>query len=349
MTTGERKKIFLFRKEITVVLFILFCLSMYILRGMASSGPDISTREYFWQQRITTVGPFVAYNELSLYIKNKDASFQHKEAHIFGGALFKIVGLSGISACDSNFGYGCFHQFVGTAINMLGIGSVATLNQECLKMEQIGACQHGIGHGLISYLGYDEASLSRAIIICDSIGGGSDINGCTGGLFMEYNMRTMLGENAKIRPLGEKGWSAECSKYSGISQKSCTYYLGQWWWALLSKMAEEEKFAHMGDWCSKVSDEKLKRICFEGVGQMAPAAADYKTSRSVDLCKTVSLEYDKQLYCRSYGANTFLGIGFPEKAKEMCNGLSEIAQAYCIAYATGEASLSHELSPLLLQ
>ncbi len=153
---------------------------------------------------------------------------QHTEAHIFGGALYATEGLNGISTCDARFSSGCFHEFIGRAIADDGLSVVTQLNTVCTNK---GGCQHGIGHGLISYLGYSPEDLTKSIAICAGLPGEEMLDGCMGGSFMEYNMRTMLQvSNGAVRPAtSTKDLLDPCDRFSGEAQRSCMLYQPQWW------------------------------------------------------------------------------------------------------------------------
>ena len=86
----------------------------------------------------------------------------------FGDALYHTTSLKGIHICDSKFGFGCYHSFLEEAITDKGLSAINDLDNECSKQfSKGGSCQHGIGHGILSYLGDDK--LSQALTLCTTL------------------------------------------------------------------------------------------------------------------------------------------------------------------------------------
>lgn len=301
-------------------------------------------KEVTWNQKILRKGGKAAYAELLTSIKEASPPEQHNEAHLFGGELYKVEGTAGLSVCDTNFGYGCFHQFMAEAIQSSGIYVVSTLNDVCLATESKSGCQHGIGHGLIAYFGYTEKSLTQAVSKCGTLTDADYIDGCINGVFMEYNLRAMIGngDSSYARPANTGEWASQCASWTGIVRQSCSFSLPYWWWALLKNVFNTATFSRMGELCDSLGGASSERMCYEGIGQIAVGTI-FNPKSSISMCEASSMDATKRLFCRTYAANVFLGTGSPEKALEMCTGLSGSFLAYCRAYAKGEASLQHEL------
>jgi len=307
---------------------------------------DVKAQEAYWQQRIEKVGAVQAYAELKTQAAGLDPSTQHGLAHSFGGALYRAAGLPGLSVCDASFTYGCFHEFIGQAISALGPSIIPRLNEQCLSAPSVTACQHGIGHGVLAYLGYDADNLSHAVSICTGLSNGNYIDGCDAGAFMEYNLHTMLAQDAPPRSVGPKGWFAPCDSFSDLAKESCVFLLPQWWWTILpGRHAADLKpmFKRMGDMCITFTDPSLRRYCFEGLGQMAPTAADYKGAGAATLCKAATSILSDQLFCVSYAASLLADVSTQANGSDACSYLNGEEQVYCEAYARGNANLHHEL------
>jgi len=107
------------------VLFIVVLTGVYV--GVGSQGKEqgkqisftdknrIESQEY-WSAKIKKSGPEKVYKEFLEINKDNDESIQHGNAHTFGGVLYEEIGKEGLSICDSSFSFGCYHEFLGTAI-----------------------------------------------------------------------------------------------------------------------------------------------------------------------------------------------------------------------------------------
>lgn len=305
--------------------------------------PDrtLSEREAFWQEEIRAKGGAEAYHELAVSNADKSIDDQHQEAHAFGVALFVEKGVDALSICDSRFSYGCFHEFLGTAIATLGTESIPALNDACYKdlAESPLSCQHGIGHGAISVFGYDKAALLSALNECKNLKRSDPIGGCYGGVFMEYNVRTMLGADATPREYSGNPFTP-CDSLSEPFRTPCIYWQPQWWQqAILYEKAVSEQFKEMGNYCREFSKTPdLERTCFEGIGNVVAQAAGYKPVRMRELCDAAAVTARQDLLCRSVGAN-HVGIDAgKDEAEAVCKGVEESSYDYCVSYARNDAN-----------
>lgn len=318
--------------------------------------PDRATRAHvaYWKTRIATVGPARAYSEFAVALKDAGPDEQHGDAHVFGSALYAEVGVAGMRTCDAQFSYGCYHELVGEAIAGHGLAIVSELQKDCSG--SVG-CEHGIGHGLVGSLGYTPDALQRAVRACEQMVPGQ-IDGCEGGAFMEYNMRTLAGaasSTSSIRPIGESGLLAPCMSFSGSAQESCALLQPQWWSQVLSDSEHLEGsalFKRIGALCVAFSDAQAYRTCFEGSGWIAASLAYYVPKDIDSLCDAATRNARGRLYCRSFGAQLFPSVGLPVTlGEQVCDGLAPGSKEYCVAYAQGSADIGHpaalptELSP----
>jgi len=304
---------------------------------------DFQTTAPYWQREIQKVGGALAYEELSQSLEGSNPGTQHGMAHIFGGALYATEGLGGFSVCDTRFSYGCFHEFVGRAIAARGVASAKDLNNECKKLAQSSACQHGIGHGVLGSLGYTPKDLTEALSICTDLEHNDPMIGCESGVFMEYNLRTMLGTQNPVRPVDARGGSTfyepcvSLTSTSTILKQSCVFLLAQWWWVLFeanTNLPAEIKFSEMGKRCNGLPED-MQKICFEGMGQLAPPAAGFDAVGARKLCENASKERAHQLQCKNLAANVFFNVDSSQKVLEMCKDLQKIDRATCEEFATG--------------
>jgi hypothetical protein len=342
----------------TRTLLVLFgctlvaCTAWFSLsRAQAPEPPlaaDLNTRIAFWKERIDAIGPARAYTEFADDVAPLSANERHENAHTFGAALYESKGVSGLTTCDSRFSYGCFHEFLGRAIAALGLGVVNSLNQDCV--DALGprslSCQHGIGHGIEAALGYDEAALQHSLDTCHSLPYTDPIGGCYGGVFMEYNMQTMLGDQAVTRPQRPGDPLYPCDILASTYRPACAFWSPQWWIDLQHQSGSDHfDIAAVGALCDSLHELTLVRACYEGLGTIVPGEAAFDAAQTRTLCEASSDDPVRQLYCKSYAANSLAvgGSGQTGDALAVCAGLSESAATFCDAYARNEANIAGEL------
>lgn len=329
------------------ILALLFVGGLLTLARLPFSSParagaaTTTALELHWEERIRAVGPATAYVEFGDAVKEEPPTMQHEGAHAFGGALYEVEGTKGLSICDSNFNFGCYHEFLGRAIATLGLASVGSLNQGCVDALQAQSlsCQHGIGHGILAYLGYDQRALLQGLEQCRDLPHNDPIGGCYGGLFMEYNLQTMLSTEGRIRPLGANPLEP-CDSLDKDYRQACYYWQPQWWsHATNPPMTGSQGFAHMGAWCETVGPNV--RDCFEGLGNIASPESNFTPSLAKTLCEATSQNTIHQLYCKSIAANslTLGGGGMKGDGLAVCAGLMGEQKTYCEAYARNESNI----------
>ena len=303
-----------------------------------------------WKDRIDTLGAAAAYDEFSLRVVGDVPGIQHQKAHTFGSALYAAEGEQGLSVCDARFSYGCFHEFLGRAIADLGLASVGVLNEGCINSLVTSplSCQHGIGHGVLAFLGYTYEDLVQALGVCRELPYNDAIGGCYGGAFMEYNVQTMLGDEGIVRPVEDGDFTFPCNVVSEEYQHACAFWQSQWWHQVLQADARDPKeiYAQMGEFCLNMTDTpELERTCFEGIGNNLVADSGQDAVRAGELCDATTNQPEQNLYCKSYAANSFFvgGAGFVDDAHLICEGFSDEYLEYCLAYARNEANIANQI------
>lgn len=114
----------------------------------------------------------------------------HLLGHVVGDILYKQEGVNGIKICTNDFRNACSHSIVIGLFNDKGEGALPAIAQACRKAPGgSGAytmCFHGLGHGILAYLGYD---MEKAIEMCKKTGTVEYRNReyieCVGGAVME--------------------------------------------------------------------------------------------------------------------------------------------------------------------
>lgn len=223
----------------------------------------------------------------------------HALAHIVGEVLYEKNGPLGIAACGTEFAYGCYHGFAGRALEEKGMDSISTVNESCLtSIDELG-CQHGIGHGILAFLGNDQ--LLQALKACESLHQSSPVGGCFGGVFMEYNFNTMQSPSGiEVRPFMNVPAYEPCVSLPSDLQSACYFDQPAWWHAsALPNASEKERFARDGELCSFVRDTENKETCYRGIGNVVAPTSGFSEPLMHEWCgmmpgrsaETLCLEY----------------------------------------------------------
>ncbi|MBI3420891.1 MAG: hypothetical protein HY006_02405 [Candidatus Sungbacteria bacterium] len=283
-----------------------------------------------WKQRIHDAGAAGAYENFKAEFQGFDFGMQHIAAHLFGELLYENKGIGNIAVCDSAFSFGCYHSFFGRAISERGTGALPDLYRACVeKFGPLGTgCQHGLGHGLLEYLGHDR--LEETLAACgDSAPQVSPFLGCTSGVFMEYNLPIIISAVSATpsrRSFDEKNPYAPCPSIPEKFRLSCYYETPAWW-------QQEISFDTMGVLCSKVRGQAEREACFKGIGSTAAPSNQYDVSVTIDTCKRMP-GVEGQLFCRAGASWGFYVL--PEKrsqADQLCGGLPEKDRLRCVKEA----------------
>ncbi len=307
--------------------------------------------EAYWKERIEKVGGMEAYQELSRILKKTDISYQHVQAHVFGGVLYDVRGLSAIAVCDLEFSMGCYHEYLGRAISDKGVDIVLQLAKECslLPVFTQGGCFHGIGHGIQATLGYAPKDLGQAVEWCSKISVPYPFAGesCAAGLYMEYHFRTLSNPSTPLlRPVVEDNYFSPCDTLPQHRVRTCILYLPEWWITLLYKPEyrtdDAPLYKKMGEMCHALNlSRELEDTCFTALG--VTSVMDTDTQKIIKRCRSASRTPKEETLCRGAAAWQFRH-NTAAPASQLCTGLLGDALEYCMAYATGDMKILHSVA-----
>jgi len=332
--------------------FFVFILIFFLLPIETVNVPN---DEDDWRQWIEKKGGKTSYEDFALSVEGLREEEQHTRVHIFGGALYEEEGINAVGVCDSRFFYGCFHEFIGRATSDLGISAASDLNEICrttFSGSEKDACQHGIGHGVQVFYGYTPKDIGTSLGVCNELGDNNILGGgCFGGIFMEYNLRTMLSDDGVVRD--SDNIYSPCDELSDVFVPACLYWQPQWWrvgpFLGFDVQAIYEK---MGDACIQTEevfskgkyDVKPRRICFEGIGGIIAPDTQFNTRRIEFLCDSSSDDEVDRLVCKSSAAYRTLDSPNPDSSQELCKGFTGAFLDYCNAYASANFVHINEIS-----
>jgi hypothetical protein len=287
---------------------------------------DVTSVRSDIRQDVSRLGSASAYENFKKDFLQSNPDVQHNAAHIFGEVAYELEKVEGIAACDTSFNFGCYHGFFTAGVKSAGISIVPELDAICQKSNKVGACQHGIGHGILEFLGHSK--LEAALEVCKMTRQPNPIAGCTSGVFMEYNVPLMV-ENGiytvSARPLGNpESPYAPCTNITGEYVRSCYHELPQWW-----NQVYGGDFSRMGVLCAGVSDPRERYSCFAGIGNIAGSSTQYDPEHTLVICKLY--EPNDADTCLENAAWAYASnLGLEEEAMGICKMVSENRREKCI-------------------
>lgn len=242
----------------------------------------------YWSKYFDTYSAKKAYAHFIDVATKQSYTDAHTIAHIIGDELYRRQGEKGITLCTSDFGFGCYHGFSGAVLHDRGLSMVAQLGAVCEEMKD-GAylgCIHGIGHGILAFVGVDE--LQKALEACKPAQRALPIGGCLGGVIMEYNFHTMQSENGiELRDFSAANAYQPCVDIEAEFKAACFYEQPSWWHASMESrggVSHLDMFRRIGELCAKIPETENRDICFRGAGNVAGPRSDYVAAVMRDWC-----------------------------------------------------------------
>lgn len=289
--------------------------------------------EQYWYERLTA-GADESYEEFKKAYAGASPTDQHLAAHLFGGLLYTQYGLDALDVCDTAYSYGCFHELIGRAIQEQGIVVLETIDEFC---KQSFDCQHGIGHGIVAFYGYEPEHLLASLALCTQLGSVDPHDGCYGGIFMEYNTRTMLYADGVPPRQWSSGTPADdvCAIVPVEAHAACYFWIPQWIMALfahgdLRTMAENAARA-----CREIEDRTDRTTCVKGMGyELVVYSQNPEELRQ--FCASAGAA-DETLVAQCLGAAAaalFTTDNARDRAPLLCDGLDDAAYTYCDRHAS---------------
>lgn len=287
-----------------VLALLVFCavvlvfLAYHFGSQLRYSPEDPGYNKQYWKQEIIRNGSEKAYGE---FLQKNDLipeARQHLFAHAFGEALFEERSIEAVLTCTDAYSFGCYHGLFSRAIAEGGKDALVKLDLACTeKFGNLSGCSHGLGHGILEYLGYE--SLNGALAMCSSfVSQPTPLLGCTSGVFMEY-LAPLKGVDGALapssRPFDQERPFAPCTDVAEGYRSSCYFELGQWF--------RQTPHTDYGELCSRLSGT-AKMSCFLGIGtDMTRGWKDAETL--IDKCARYDAE--NELACRAGAAWSLIG------------------------------------------
>lgn len=314
--TEKHKKIFVLL-AILIIVLIFWRLNSWI------SNPKIFFHDK-WSFYITIFGGDKAYHEFKKSAEKRTFATQHSEAHQFGRVLYSKYGQNAIDFCDESFGYGCYHALIGDAIIAEGNFVVKNLAERCMLLSNslhVRSCQHGIGHGLIGYYGYNKFGIRQSIKVCNDLSSILSPNDCGSGIFMEYNFQDMSPDPESWRKIQPENLKYPYDDIDDNFQPICYFQQASWWLKVLPGDSTD-KVKWIDQLCSGLSPVN-RRECFKGLSFYLGSYFNWDTDAVKKACLTES-ELTDQIECLEQTAKIFAnGHQMIDQGRSLCQAISE--------------------------
>jgi hypothetical protein len=293
-----------------LIAFAIIATLAYFYMRHGNGAVPLSAEAEGWKTAIESLGAEPAYKDFSEKISAFDAGTRHSYAHSFGAGLYAVQGASGFPVCRDLFEYGCAHGFIVRALQVEGEGAVGRLADACRKQPYPGMCLHGIGHGLVSYFGYDDSSFHRSIAICRDVVHDVSTAGCVGGATMEYGLKSMSFGALTVAPITEETKYAPCTDIVDDAKSACYFWLTGWWYSSQTThegASPRDAVKKMGTFCRQMPEQEFTGECFAGIGDNVSMAAEYDAKRAAEFCAASTPDAAERVYCKAYAENILLG------------------------------------------
>lgn len=260
--------------------------------------PAFPARASFWETRVHDVGGLAAYEELLALAAAGKAG--HQEAHYFGAGIYRALGSASITVCGEELEYGCLHEVFGLVIEHDGLAALRALRDYCEAHDDaFSLCVHGIGHGLVSYFGYEESAMARSLSVCRDVFEPDEAGKCAAGVFMEYLDRTMLAGEGGPFPVSPQEPYAPCYAAPEDDKPHCFSELPRTWRKALwpNGATSSEAVRETERLCAGLGERKFRIACFGGIGSEFFRTTRRIPAQALALCATLA-EPEAARVCR---------------------------------------------------
>lgn len=290
-----------------VILVVLIALKYHYAFDLTESlGINDKYDEIYWSNYINKHGTEKAFAKLEQVYEDEPLFIKHDKAHVFGAALYKLVGLEGIGICGLKFNAGCLHELVAHTMTDLGIDGFAEVVNLCSEkysdyyLSHLG-CLHAVGHGLMSIETSNSDGLGLALENCDYLTSSSSINindylrWCYAGVFMEYNFSVVTMQSIdNARPIDMNVPYEPCDTVAEKYKEQCYFRQTRLWESHLADKSFIERYKEIAKLCINVPDKKYVETCADAVGSLMVYHRRGDQTEPLLVCETIFTE-DEQI------------------------------------------------------
>lgn len=218
----------------------------------------------------------------------------HLLGHAVGDELYKQKGLAGITVCTNDFRNACSHSIVVGLLLEKGETVLPTITQACRQAPggpgAYTMCYHGLGHGILAYVGYN---LDHAVALCGKTGTQGETPQCIGGAMMEIisggGHNHELWARERVKYLKKETPLASCiSKTMPLDGRIfCLIYITPYLWEAAGADVghpSDKDFAASFKFCNALAVDDLagRDACFGGFGKEFTTLVNERDIRNVD-------------------------------------------------------------------
>jgi hypothetical protein len=209
-----------------------------------------------------------------------------------GEEFYDRYGVEAMRYCDGTFSYGCFHGLTVSAILDKGLEVIQDLDKKCEQhLPNNLSCQHGIGHGVLEFVGHKN--LNTALNYCSRLSWKGSLLGCQDGVFMEYNFPVIDSGSSdiktKLREYNNDPYGL-CGKVIPKFKRACYYELPRWWLG-----AFEFDVDKLGELCAAIEDDANRKSCYIGMGMSITGPVNYNSNKIIKTCNMIQKSDDRKL------------------------------------------------------
>ncbi len=247
----------------------------------------------FFKKLSKDKGAEYAFNALRVAKLPSDTDL-HLLGHVVGDELYKQKGLEGIAVCTNDFRNACSHSIVVGLLLEKGESALPTITQACRQAPggpgAYTMCYHGLGHGILAYVGYN---VDYAIALCGKTGTQGEAPQCIGGAMME--IISGGGHNRELWTKERLVYLKKDNPLSVCQQKNmppdgrifCLIYITPYLWEAAGAdmgYPSEKDFAASFKFCDALPADDVagRDVCFGGFGKEFTTLANERDIRNVD-------------------------------------------------------------------
>jgi hypothetical protein len=232
----------------------------------------------------------------------------HLLGHVVGDELYKQQGVDGITICSHDFRNACSHSIVVGLFQDQGESALSDIAQACHQAPggrgAYTMCFHGLGHGILSYTGYD---MEKTVEICLKTSEQQDkgeATQCIGGAVMEiisggFHDRH-LWEAQRPKYLNKQNPLSLCQnsfmpdRAKAMCYNYITPYLFEAVGASQARPSTED-FDSAFEHCKSIPQDSFRYSCFGGFGKEFDVLVQDRVI-TVDAFTNISSERLTQVY-----------------------------------------------------
>lgn len=156
-------------------------------------------------------GAAAAYAKLKADYASRQAA-GHDYAHVIGKLAYEQLSNDGLSVCDADLGFGCYHGFFEALIHDQGTTGFSVATTACNKLGlsgRVASCLHGLGHGVMGLRG----EISKAIVDCKTFKDSERIY-CYDGAYMEFYTGIVKTDRSSLKIDANNPWQFCLAQYA---------------------------------------------------------------------------------------------------------------------------------------